>query len=313
MASAVTYSEFGGPEVLTVTEIDAPQPGEGQVAVRVTAAGVNPIDHKLRAGIRPSATISKPRRLGNDGAGVVTAVGADVDGYRVGDEVIVFGASGVYATDIVVQAARLTPLPPGVSPAIGAALGIPVGTAYQSVRSLGVGPSDTLLVHGGSGSVGQAVIQFARLRGAAVVATSSAARADRVRQLGATPVAYGDGLVDRVRQAVPQGISVALDCAGTDEALQASLELVADRSRIATLVRGADAAGLGIRAFSGGSPEPLTDQQQAWRAEAIPVVAALLAAGAFHVELGPELPLTDAVEAHRLVAAGTPGKITLVP
>ncbi len=313
MASAVTYSEFGGPEVLTVTEIDAPQPGEGQVAVRVTAAGVNPIDHKLRAGIRPSATISKPRRLGNDGAGVVTAVGADVDGYRVGDEVIVFGASGVYATDIVVQAARLTPLPPGVSPAIGAALGIPVGTAYQSVRSLGVGPSDTLLVHGGSGSVGQAVIQFARLRGAAVVATSSAARADRVRQLGATPVMYGDGLVDRVRQAVPQGISVALDCAGTDEALQASLELVTDRSRIATLGRGADAAGLGIRAFSGGSPEPLTDQQQAWRAEAVPVVAALLAAGAFHVELGPELPLSEAREAHRLVVAGTPGKITLVP
>lgn len=313
MAHAVTYSEFGGPEVLTLREIEVPAPGPGQVRVRVTAAGVNPIDHKLRAGLRPSATISKPRRVGNDGAGVVTEVGADVDGFRVGDDVVVFGASGVYATDIVVTPDKLTPLPAGVSPAVGAALGIPVATAYQALRSLDVGPADTLLIHGGSGSVGQAAIQFARLRGASVVATASDARADRVRELGATPVGYGDGLADRVRAAAPQGVTVALDCAGTDEALEVSLELVADRSRIATIVRGADAAGLGIRAFSGGSPEPLTEQQVAWRAEAIPVVAALLAAGAFRVELGPELPLAEAAEAHRLVAAHTPGKITLVP
>lgn len=313
MTRAVTYTAFGGPEVLTLTDIEAPVPAEGQVTVRVTAAGVNPIDHKLRAGIRPSATISKPRRLGNDGAGVVTALGAGVEGFRVGDEVVVFGASGVYATDIAVRPEHLTPLPPGVSPAIGAALGIPVATAYQALRSLAVGPADTVLIHGGSGSVGQAAIQFARLRGAAVIATASEARADRIRSLGATPVAYGDGLVERVRSAVPQDVTVALDCAGTDEALQASLDLVADRHRIATIVRGADAAGLGIRAFSGGSPHPLSAQQLAWRAEAIPVVAALLAAGSFHVELGPELPLAEAVEAHRLIAAGTAGKIVLIP
>lgn len=313
MAHAVTYSRFGGPEVLTLSEIEVPAPGAGQVRVRVIAAGVNPIDHKLRAGIRPSATISKPRRVGNDGAGVVVEVGADVEGFRVGDEVVVFGASGVYATEIVVTPDKLTPLPAGVSPAVGAALGIPVATAYQSLRSLDVGPADTLLVHGGSGSVGQAAIQFARLRGAAVIATASEARADRVRELGAIPVAYGDGLVERVRAAAPQGVSVVLDGAGTDEALTTSLELVEDRSRIATIVRGADAPRLGIQAFSGGSPDPLTPQQVAWRAEAIPVVAALLAAGAFRVELGPELPLADAAEAHRLVAAHTPGKITLLP
>ncbi|KAA9086554.1 quinone oxidoreductase family protein [Microbacterium radiodurans] len=313
MAYAVTYSQFGGPEVLSLDEIALDPPGAGQVAVQVTAVGVNPIDHKLRAGIRPSATIAKPRRLGNDGAGVVTAVGDGVEGFRVGDAVVVFGASGVYATDIVVAAANLAPLPATVSPAIGAALGIPVATAYQSLRSLDVGPADTLVVHGGSGSVGQAAIQFARLRGAAVVATASAARAERIRSLGAMPVEYGDGVTDRIRAAAPQGVTVALDCAGTDEALQSSLDLVADRSRIATIVRGADAAGLGIQAYSGGSPEPLTEQQVAWRAEAIPVVVALLSAGAFSVELGPELPLADAAEAHRLVAAGTPGKITLLP
>ncbi|MDD7929417.1 quinone oxidoreductase family protein [Microbacterium thalli] len=313
MAQAVTYSEFGGPEVLALHDIDVPEPAPGEVRLSVTAVGVNPIDHKLRAGLRPSATITKPRRMGNDGAGIVTQVGADVEGFRVGDEVVIFGARGVYATDIIATPDMLVPLPAGVSPAVGAALGIPVATAYQALRSLGVGPADTLLVHGGSGSVGQAAIQFARLRGAAVVATASEGRADRVRDLGGTPVVYGDGVAERVRSVAPQGVTVALDCAGTDEALSSSIELVADRSRIATIVRGADAAGLGIRAFSGGSPDPLTAQQLAWRVEAIPVVTALLAAGAFRVELGPELPLAAAAEAHRLVAAHTPGKIVLIP
>jgi NADPH2:quinone reductase len=313
MPQAVTYSAFGGPEVLTVTDIEVPAPGPGEVTVRVTAVGVNPIDHKLRAGIRPSAPITEPRRVGSDGAGIVTAVGRDVEGFAVGDEVVVFGATGVYATEVVVSPDSLTPLPAGVEPAVGAALGIPVATAYQALRSLAVGPRDTLLLHAGSGSVGQAAIQFARLLGATVVATTSDRRAGTVRALGAVPVAYGPGLADRVRAAAPGGVTVALDAAGTDEALDTSLELVADRRRIATLVRGADADGLGIRAFSGGSPHPLTPVQSAWRAEALPVATALLAAGAFEVEIGPRLPLADAAEAHRLVEAGVDGKIVLIP
>ena len=168
-------------------------------------------------------------------------------------------------------------------------------------------------MHAGSGAVGQALIQYAVLWGAAVVATSSDRRSGIVRALGATPVAYGDGLIDRVRAAAPQGVTVAIDAAGTDEALDASLALVADRARIATLVRGKDAAGLGIRAFSGGSPVPLTTQQQAWRAEAVPVTLALLAAGRFRVEIGPSFPLADATEAHRAVESGADGKVTLVP
>ena len=106
---------------------------------------------------------------------------------------------------------------------------------------------------------------------------------------------------------------MALDAAGTDEAIEASLELVADHARIATIVRGADAAGFGIRAFSGGSPEPLTDVELGWRAEALPVTVALLAAGAFSIEVGPSLPLSDAAEAHRLLEKGVDGKIVLVP
>ncbi|MFB8387952.1 zinc-binding alcohol dehydrogenase family protein [Microbacterium sp. NPDC055910] len=313
MAHAIVYTEFGGPEVLHQIDIDAPAPGPGDVTVRVEAAGINPIDAKLRSGRRASAPLDGPRRVGADGAGVVTAVGTDVDGLRVGDAVVFSGVSGAYATEITVPAARVVPRPGSVSAELGAALGIPAGTAYQSVRSLAVGPRDTLLVHGGSGSVGQSAIQFAVLAGATVVATSSERRFDRVRALGALPVAYGDGLVERIRAVAPDGITVALDAAGTDEALHASLELVADRERIATIVRGADAAGLGIRAFSGGSPQALTPQQQAWRAEAVPVALALLAADRFSVELGPSFPLRDAADAQRAVEAGTDGKVTLRP
>lgn len=313
MAHAIVYTEFGGPEVLHVIDIPAPTPGAGELAISVEAAGVNPIDGKLRSGLRVSAPLDGPRRVGSDGAGVVIAVGADVDGFRIGDPVVFFGASGAYATEIVVPADVVHPRPPQVGAAEGAALGIPVGTAYQAARSLDVGPGDTVLVHGGSGSVGQALIQYAVLWGATVIATTSDRRAARVRELGATPVAYGDGLADRVRAAAPQGVTVAIDAAGTEEALQTSIELVADSDRIATLVQGAKAGSLGIRAFSGGSPEPLTAQQQAWRAEAIPATLALMAAGRFSVEVGPSLPLAEAAEAHRLVQDGVDGKVTLVP
>ena len=205
MAHAITYTEFGGPEVLTLTETPAPQPGPGEIAVRVEAAGVNPIDWKLRSGARPSGAITEPRTVGSDLGGVVTAVGPDVDGFRVGDPVAAFGVRGAYATDVVVAAAKAYLRPPNVSAADAAALGIPFGTAYQTLRSLGVRADDTLLVHGGSGAVGQAIIQFAALWGATVIATASERRFDRVRELGAVPVAYGEGLADRVREAAPAG------------------------------------------------------------------------------------------------------------
>jgi NADPH2:quinone reductase len=313
MSVAIAYTEFGGPEVLRQIHIPATAPGPGEVAIRVEAAGVNPIDAKLRSGVRRSAAITQPRRVGTDGAGVVTAVGDDVDGFRIGDPVVFSGVPGAYASGVVAGASRVHPRPAGVTAAQGAALGIPVGTAYQTLRSLTVGAGDTLLVHGGSGAVGQALIQYAVLWGATVVATSSERRFEAVRGLGAIPVAYGPGLAARVRGAAPQGVTVAVDAAGTDEALQVSTDLVADGRRVATLVRGADAASLGIRAFSGGSPQPLTPQQVAWRDEAVPVTLALLAAGRFRVEIGPSFPLAEAAQAHRLVESGVDGKVTLVP
>ncbi|WP_029144639.1 quinone oxidoreductase family protein [Microbacterium luticocti] len=313
MAQAIEYIQFGGPEVLTRAEVTSPAPGAGEVTVRIDAAGVNPIDAKIRSGLRPTGAITAPRRIGGDGAGTVIAVGPDVEDVAVGQDVIVFGATGTYATEITVPTGCVQPRPPQVSAAEGAALGVPAGTAYQTLRSLSVRAGDTVLVHGGSGAVGQALVQFATLWGAAVVATASGRRHDRLRELGAIPVAYGDGLEQRVRAAAPAGITAVVDVAGTDEAIDVSLRLAPDRARVATLVRGADAAALGIRAFLGGSPEPLTPRQQQLRAEAMPVTLALMAAGRFSVELGPSFPLAEAAEAHRALAAGVDGKITLIP
>jgi NADPH:quinone reductase len=314
MARAIQYTEFGGPEVLTLVDIPDPEPGRGEVAVRVEAAGINPVEWKQRSALRDTGRITSPRRPGSDAAGIVTAVGKGVEGFRIGEPVVVFLATGTYATDVVVSASHVQPRPPAVSAEEGAALGIPVGTAYQTVRSLAVGPGDTLLIHGGSGAVGQAAIQFARMWGAAVVATTSPRRAERVQDLGATPVDYeGEGLEERIRAAAPLGITAAIDIAGTDQAIATSKALVGDHARIATLVRGADAARLGIRAFSGGSPDPLTQLELAWRAEAIPVALALMANDAFSVELGPSFPLDQASEAQRVVQSGVDGKVVLLP
>jgi NADPH2:quinone reductase len=314
MARAIVYTEFGSPDVLHLMEIPDPVAARGEVVVRIEAAGANPIDAKLRSAKRPSPPITEPRPVGFDGAGVVELLGEGVDDFAVGDRVAIRDARGTYASAIAVETEKLAKLPDSVTAAEGAAIGIPAGTAYQALRSLGVTEGDVLLVHGGSGSVGQAAVQFAVAWGATVIATGSPARHDQLRELGAIPVAYGDGLLDRVREAAPDAVTVALDCAGTDEAIDTSLALVSDRDRIATIVRGPDAASFGIRAFSGGSPVPLTEEELAWRAEALPETIALLDAGDFVIELGPQLPLTEAAQAHELMESGAAsGKIILVP
>ncbi len=313
MARYVTYDKTGGPEVLEITEGPEPSPVEGEVVVEMRAVGVNPIDWKLRSGFRPGPAFEEPRRTGFDGAGVVAVVGPGVDGWAVGDEVVVQSTQGTYATHVVAKADDLVAKPAGVGFEAAAALGIPVSTAYQALGSLEVGDGDRLLVHGGSGAVGQAAIQLARGRGAFVVATAGERNHDRLRELGAVPVTYGPGLIDRLREASPEGYTVALDGAGTDEALAASLELVG-RDRIGTIVEGATWHELGLQAWGGGSPEPLTVAQQALRAEAVGAVLPLLAAGEFEVEIGRVLPLDQAVEAHRLSERGeVRGKIVLVP
>ncbi len=314
MARAIVHTELGSPDVLRLVEVPDPIASTGEVVVRIEAAGVNPIDVKQRAGKRPLPPITEPRHVGFDAAGTITAVGDGVTGFAVGDRVAIGDTRGTYATALAVPVQNITRLLDEVTSAEGAALSIPVGTAYQALRSLDVRKGDTLLVHAGSGAVGQAAVQFAVIWGATVIATASPGRHEQVRSLGAIPVAYGDGLTDRVREAAPQGVDVALDCAGTDEAIQTSLDLVADRDRIATIVRGPDAAEFGIRAFSGGSPDPLTEQELEWRREAVGVAINLIEAGEFQIELGPELPLAEAARAHELIEQhAADGKIILRP
>jgi len=314
MQTVIQYSRFGGPEVLEVAERPDPVPGEGKVLIAVKAAGVNPIDWKLRQGIRPSAPIETSRRLGSDASGVISQVGPGVDGWSVGDEVVVRGASGAYASELVASVGKLVRKPQNVTFEQAASLGVAAGTAYQAVLSLAPGEGDVLLIHGASGAVGQAAIQFAKARGVVVVGTASARNLDRVRELGAIALEYGDGLVERVRAAVPQGVDYVLDMAGTDDALQASFDLVSDRSHIGTIVAGAKAAELGIHAWSGGSPVPLTAQEEEWRAEGLDAALAGIADGTFQVEIGAVYPLSEAVEAHRASQAGeVRGKIILIP
>ena len=314
MTRIVQYPHTGPADVLEVIDVPTPSPGTGEVLVEVKAVGVNPIEWKQRSGVRP-APGDAPHRLGSDAAGVVSAVGDGVDGFAVGDRVVIDRAGGTYASDVVVSADSLTTLPASLSFEQGAALGIPVATAYQSLRSLGVESHSTLLIHGGSGGVGQAAIQLAREWGATVLATASEANQDRLRELGAVPLVYGDGLLERVRAAAPQGVDRILDAAGTDEALAVSVELADDPLlQVATIVQGPRAAELGIQAYSGGSPVPLTEQQLAWRAEAVRVVLDLIAAGRFDVEIASRYPLADVADAHRESEAGhVRGKIVLLP
>jgi NADPH:quinone reductase-like Zn-dependent oxidoreductase len=313
MAQQIQHTEFGGPEVLHLVDVPQPDADTGQVVVRVHAAGVNPLDSKLRSGARPSGEITTPRVPGGDAAGEIVEVGAGVEGWRVGD-VVVQQANGAYATHTVATPQQLHRLPEGVTFEQGAAMGIPASTAYQGLVELELRAGETLLVHAGSGAVGQAAIQLAVQQGATVVATASEANHERVRELGATPVTYGPGLVDRVRDAAPAGVDVAYDCVGTEESMAASAQLVADPHRIGTIVWSDAAAALGVQGWLGGKPEPLSERTRQLRTEAYDVVLGRIAAGTFDVEIARVLPLAEAAEAQRLnVANAVRGKILLAP
>lgn len=314
MARIVRFSQIGSAEVLQIAEIPEPEPGPGELLIEVKAIGINPIEWKLRSGVRPLPPSEEPYRLGSDAAGTVLSAGANTVGFSKGQRVAVSQASGAYTTHLVAPVSKVANLPDSLTFEQGAALGIPAATAYQSLISLGVTEVSSLLVHGGSGGVGQAAIQIARAWGVDVVATASPANHDRLRELGATPVAHGTGLLGRLHEIAPDGFDRILDAVGTDEALEASFELVSQPSHIATIVQGAKAAALGIQAYSGGSPQPLTDEQQKLRTDALPYVLDLAVQGKFDIEISDRFGLDQVADAHRKSEAGhVRGKIVLLP
>jgi NADPH:quinone reductase-like Zn-dependent oxidoreductase len=304
----VVAAGYGGPENLRVDDVEVPEPGPGQARISVRAAGVNPADVKSYRNDGDPSRLPLP--LGYEAAGVVTGVGPGAS-VSVGDEVIVFRTSGAYASDLVVDDTTLTPKPPALGWPEAGGLMLTGATATHTLVATGAGAGDTVLVHGASGGVGLAAVQLARLRGARVLATASAGQHALLRELGAEPVEYGEGLADRVRALAPDGVDIAIDLVGTDEAMDVSLELVTDRARIATIANFARGPSEGVRLLGGGpGADPGNDIRDAARAE----LAALAGAGALRVMVSATYPLDEAAEAHRQIATGhTRGKLILLP
>jgi len=310
MTKTVVAVAYGGPEVLALQDIELPAPDAGQVLVDVRAAGANPIDYKLYSGEMGNDPARLPRPIGLEVAGVVVEAAPGAAGYTgpltTGDEVIVTGIGGGYAERVLARAADVGHKPQSLSFTEAAGLLLVGGTAWHLLTNTRVGMGDTVLIHGASGGVGLMAVQLAVARGAKVIATASPARHDQLRGFGAEPVAYGDGLADRVRAIGV--VDAALDLVGTDEALLTSVELVADRSRIATIAGFAKAPELGIAVLTEA------DGGQAIRDASRAELIALVEAGKLEVTVDRTYPLEEAAEAHRYLQAGhARGKVVLVP
>ncbi|MEU0098962.1 NADP-dependent oxidoreductase [Streptomyces sp. NPDC006267] len=302
---AIVYEEFGGPGVLHLERLDPPRPGPGQVRVAVRAAGVNPLDHKIRNGWMEDAFPTPlPATPGAEFAGVVLEAGEGVTELAPGDDVLGWSATGSYATEALAETAALARKPEGLSWEEAAALPVSTGTASRVLDELALAEGETLLLHGAGGGVGSVAVQLATARGATVIGTASPANHDYLRVLGAIPVAYGDGLVERVRELAPEGVDAVFDASGRG-ALPASIELRGGTTdRIVTIADG-NAAELGV-AFSSGGGGP--------SAERLAEHARLAESGELRVEIAQVFPLADAASAHSLSEGGhVRGKLVLLP
>ncbi|HEV7203661.1 MAG TPA: NADP-dependent oxidoreductase [Jatrophihabitans sp.] len=311
MTTSVLATAFGGPEVLSAVESPTPEPGAGEIRIAVRAAGVNPIDHKAFSGLMGADPSGLPKPVGAEVAGVVTAIGAGVDRVAVGDEVIAYPVTGGYSTDVVTAAANAVAKPAAMSWEQAGGLLLTGATAVHALTAAGVKEGETVLIHGASGGVGLPAVQLALGRGATVIATAGPTKHDLLRRLGAIPVEYGDGLADRVRAAAPQGIDAALDLVGTDEAVETSLELVADRRRIVTIAAFGRALDDGITLIGGGpGADPGTEIRSAARTQ----LTEAFATGRLELFVARTYPLAEAADALRDIQSGhTTGKIVLIP
>ena len=311
MGRVVVAKAYGGPEVLHVVEQRTPPPQSGEVLLEIHASGVNPADWKSYSGAWGTDPSALPLRLGHECAGVVRVVGPDVEDVSEGDEVIAYPTSGAYAERLVVRATSLIPKPAGLGWEKAAGLMVTGVAAVHTLTATHVGAGDTVLVHGASGGVGAMIVQLAHARGARVIGTAAPENHGYVTDLGAHPVAYGPGLVDRVRHIAPHGIAAAIDAAGTDEALDTSVELVTDRSRIATLAGFSHGAQLGVQLLGTG---PGADPGTKIRLAARRTLTRAWEAGRLDVRVGATYHLADVARAHRAGIGGhVQGKIILIP
>ena len=303
---AVFQSSFGGRDVMEVGDLPDPLIGPDTITVRVRAAGVNPVDWKIREGYLQGAYPHQlPLVPGWDVAGTVEAVGPAVRELAVGDEVLGYVrkdlvSGGAYAELVSASVRHLARKPASVS--FVAAAGLPLAglTALQSLDAVGVSDGDVVLVHAGAGGVGHLAVQLAVARGARVIATASERNHDFLRSLGAEPAAYGEGLVDAVRALVPDGVDAAVDYVGGD-AIGQSAALAKDPARTASNVDPTAVAEVGgVYCFV----RPDSAQLAA--------LVAMLEDGTLRVEVQQVLPLEDAAEAHRVLEDGhVRGKLVL--
>jgi NADPH:quinone reductase-like Zn-dependent oxidoreductase len=298
---ALQFKAYGGPEVLEWAEAPDPHAGPGQIRIAVRAASVNPIDWKTISGVMAGG---KPMEgtgyLGYDAAGVVDEVGDGVTGVSVGDDV--FGRGQHTQAEYTVLGSWAAK-PPSIDWAVAAAAGVAGETSERGLRLLDVKAGDTLFVDGGAGGVGAATVQMALARGANVIASSSEANHDYLREIGATPVRYGQGLAEQVRAAAGGPVDAVFDVAGKTR-VEDLISLVPEPSQVVSIANYA-AGQAGARVTGGGADSrPM---------QALAQVAELLAQNKLVIKV-QTFPFGRAAEAYRISQAGhVRGKLVLVP
>lgn len=303
-------TDFGGPEVLRLHEVEVPPPGPGEVTVEVRACGMNPADYKhFGSGQDPGLL---PLTVGYEAAGVIAALGTGTEiaagGASVGDEVIAFQILGAYASAITVPSCDVFAKPATLSFAQAANLLMVGTTAAELLATAAVSDGETVLLHGAAGAVGVSVLQQARLIGAHVIGTASEANFSVVEGFGGVPVTYGAGLEERVRRAAPRGIAAVLDTVGSDDAVDASLALLEDRRRFVTLTAFRRAADEGFVAIGASNPA-----SGPFRANARDRIIDMAASGDLTVPVARAFAFEDARQAVAALAGPHPsGKLALI-
>ena len=305
MSKAVRFEEYGGSEVLRVVDVPVPEPGEGEVLVRVKAAGINPGEAKIREGLLHAQwPATFPSGQGSDLAGIVEKLGPGVSGFAVGDEVIGFtNRRASHAEYVVVEAGDLTPKPANVPWEVAGSLFVAGTTAYAAVRAVSLKPGETVAVSGAAGGVGWLAVQLAKAAGAEVIGIAGPANHDWLAAHGINPVAYGEGLADRLREAADR-IDAFIDTNG-DGYVKLAIDLGVEPSRIDTIADFAAVQEYAIK--SDGNSAAAT-------AEVVAELAALVADGRLEVLVAATYPLDQVRAAFDELELGhTRGKIVLIP